>query len=158
MLQSTPKLRNNGSVVKRAWDVYGKKQRDERRTAAWCCVATNRVDAVLHVLLRHYNSRYCGATTRVATALQLALLRRSDVASCKLRCCGTTICVAALLLHSGCIAIALQLVWLHCCSTLATLLQRCNSRGCNATVLRHYNSRCYSSHVVFFFWNDSWQV
>jgi hypothetical protein len=104
-----------------------------------CCGTTIRVVVALQLaLLWRYNSRCYGATTRVAVALQLALLRRNDVASCKLRCCGAAARVAALLLHSGCIAAALQLAWLHCCGTLAALL-------------RHYNSRCYSSRVVFFF-------
>ncbi len=145
MLQSAPKLRNDGSAVKRAWDVYGKKQCDERRAAAWCCVATNRVDAVLHVLLRHYNSRCCGATTRVAMALQLALLWRYNSRYYD----ATTLQVASY------DAAALQLAWLRCCCTLAALLQRCSSHGCIAAALWlrccGTTTRVAIAHVLFFF-------
>ncbi len=33
-IERPPKLRNDGGVVRHAWDVYGKKQRDEHHATA----------------------------------------------------------------------------------------------------------------------------
>jgi hypothetical protein len=177
MLQSAPKLHSDGGAIRHAWDVYGKRQHDECRTAAWCCVVANCVVAVLHVLLQrcslrccdttafqvatlwHSKLRRCGAPSCNATALQVATLRRS-----KLRCCGAPSCDVAMLQVA-----TLRHYKLRRCSAptrVAALLQRyawlqrygwlwrCGATcGCNAVVLqlawlRHCGTACGCNAVA----------
>jgi hypothetical protein len=185
MLQNDPELRNEGSVVRRAWDVQETTRRTSRcslvlhRYKSCCCVVANRVVASLQiVLLRHYSSRCYGVTALQATTLRRCNLRGYLV---------TTLRVATTLHYDAATLRVAAILWCY------------SSRGCSATrgwqcggvvarvaaTLQHYSSRCYGTahgynaaalqlallwrcawlqccdavaRVFFFFWNDSWQV
>jgi len=135
MLQSALELRSDGGAIRHAWDVYGKRQRDERRAAVWCCVIANSVAAVLQVTtLRCCKLRRCGAVAHVAVALRMVRTLRAPMT---LRYCA----------------------WLERC---AVMLRRCGAaRGWRcygavahmATMLWRYST---IARVVAVLWRCAW--